>query len=177
MASIDEFKAQLIGGGARANQFRITFATPPSVATGLDLRKMSFLVKSTSMPGQTLGEVAVPFRGRTLYLAGDRSYEAWTTSVYNDTDFMVRTGIELWLNALNNETSNTAQVTNPSEYQVDLTIEQLDRSGDTLKTMILTNCFPLSTTAIEFSSDAVTEIESFDISWRFSGYKSSGVSF
>ena len=55
MATIDEFKAQLTGGGARANQFRVTMNTPGAIATGLDVRKTSFLVKSAALPGQNNG--------------------------------------------------------------------------------------------------------------------------
>ena len=44
MAQIDDFKANLIGGGARANQFRVTITPPPGIAIGLDVRRASFLV-------------------------------------------------------------------------------------------------------------------------------------
>ena len=59
MATLDEFKANLIGGGARANQFRVTFNTPGAIATGLDVRKASFLIKAAALPGQTIGEIAI----------------------------------------------------------------------------------------------------------------------
>ena len=45
MAQIDDFKAQLIGGGARSNQFRVTITPPAGIATGLDVRRASFLCK------------------------------------------------------------------------------------------------------------------------------------
>ena len=68
MANIDDFKANLIGGGARANQFRVTITPPPGIAIGLDVRKTSFLVRSSNLPAQTLGEITVPFRGRNIYI-------------------------------------------------------------------------------------------------------------
>ena len=43
MANIDDFKANLIGGGARANQFRVTITPPSGIAIGLDVRRL-FLV-------------------------------------------------------------------------------------------------------------------------------------
>ena len=46
MTTLDEFKANLIGGGARVNQFRVTFNTLNAIATGLDTRKASFLIKA-----------------------------------------------------------------------------------------------------------------------------------
>ena len=79
MALIDDFKANLIGGGARANQFRVTITPPSGIAIGLDVRRASFLVRASNLPAQTLGEIAIPFRGRQIYIAGDRSFEdAWT---------------------------------------------------------------------------------------------------
>ena len=81
MALIDDFKANLIGGGARANQFRVTITPPSGIAIGLDVRRASFLARGTNLPAQTLGEIAVPFRGRQIYIAGDRTFdETWTTT-------------------------------------------------------------------------------------------------
>jgi hypothetical protein len=70
MANIDDFKANLIGGGARANQYRVTITPPPGIAIGLDVRRTSFLVTATNLPAQTLAEIAIPFRGRNIYIAG-----------------------------------------------------------------------------------------------------------
>ena len=84
MANIDDFKANLIGGGARANQFRVTITPPPGIAIGLDVRRASFLVTASQLPASTLGEIAVPFRGRNIYVSGDRpAPEPWTTTFYN----------------------------------------------------------------------------------------------
>ena len=71
MANIDDFKANLIGGGARANQFRVTITPPSGIAIGLDVRRASFLATASSLPASTLGEIEVPFRGRTIYVSGD----------------------------------------------------------------------------------------------------------
>ena len=141
MATLDEFKANLIGGGARANQFRVTFNTPGAIATGLDVRKASFLIKAAALPGQTIAEIAVPFRGRNLYIAGDREFETWETTVINDTDFNIRNAMERWLNAINDTVTNTG-LSNVADYTADLTVEQLDRDDTVLKSYILRNCMP-----------------------------------
>ena len=54
MAQIDDFKANLIGGGARANQYRVTVTPPPGIAIGLDVSRTSFLVTAASLPGEPL---------------------------------------------------------------------------------------------------------------------------
>ena len=176
MATLDEFKANLIGGGARANQFRVTFNTPGAIATGLDVRKASFLIKAAALPGQTLGEIAVPFRGRNLYIAGDREFETWETTVINDTDFNVRNAMERWLNAINDLATNTG-LSNVADYTADLTVEQLDRDDTVLKSYILRNCMPQGTGAIELSYETTNAIEEFTVTWRYSHFEASSVNF
>ena len=111
MANIDDFKANLIGGGARANQYRVTITPPPGIAIGLDVRRTSFLVSGAQLPASTLGEIAVPFRGRTIYVSGDRpAPETWATTFMNDTDFMIRNAMERWQNGINDYANNTGVV-------------------------------------------------------------------
>ena len=176
MATLDEFKANLIGGGARANQFRVTFNTPGAIATGLDIRKASFLIKAAALPGQTIGEIAIPFRGRNLYIAGDREFEVWETTVINDTDFNVRNAMERWLNAINDLATNTG-LSNVADYTADLTVEQLDRDDTVLKSYILRNCMPQGTGAIELSYETTNAIEEFTVTWRYSHFEASSVNF
>ena len=124
MAAIDDFKANLIGGGARANQFRVTITPPPGIAIGLDVRRASFLVTASNLPQSQLGEIAVPFRGRNIYVTGDRpAPDTWTVTFYNDTDFMIRNAMERWHNGINDFANNTG-VTTPADYQTDLFVEQ-----------------------------------------------------
>ena len=176
MATIDEFKANLVGGGARANQFRITFNTPGAIATGLDVRRTSFLTRTGQLPGATIGEVAVTFRGRSLFLAGDREFEQWTTTVLNDTDFMIRNAMERWQNAMNDFQANTG-LSNVADYTADLTVEQLDRDDTVLKSYILRNCMPQGTGAIELSYETANAIEEFTVTWRYSHFEASSVNF
>ena len=175
MAAIDDFKANLIGGGARANQFRVTITPPPGIAIGLDVRRASFLVTASNLPASTLGEVAVPFRGRNIYVAGDRpAPEAWTTTFFNDTDFMVRNAMERWHNGINNFADNTG-VTNAADFQTDLFVEQLDRDDTILKTYIFRNAFPTSVGQIDLTNEETTTIETFEVQWRYQHFEPSSV--
>ena len=177
MANIDDFKANLIGGGARANQFRVTITPPPGIAIGLDVRRSSFLVTASILPASTLGEIAVPFRGRSIYVTGDRpDPETWSTTFYNDTDFMIRNAMERWQNGINDYANNTG-VTAASDYQTDLFVEQLDRDDTVLKTYIFRSAYPLTIGDIALSSAEAGEIETFEVTWRYQHYEPSGVSF
>ena len=177
MANIDDFKANLIGGGARGNQFRVTITPPAGIAIGLDVRRTSFLVKSASLPSRAITEIPLKFRGRTIYMAGDATEpEAWTTTFVNDTDFMIKNAIERWSNGINDFALNTG-VVSPADYQTDLTVDQLDRDDTVLKTYILKNCWPTTTgAAIELSMDTESTIEEFSVTWRYQYFDSSGVS-
>ena len=175
MAAIDDFKANLIGGGARANQYRVTITPPPGIAIGLDVRRASFLVTASILPASTLGEIAVPFRGRNIYVAGDRpAPEPWSTTFFNDTDFMVRNAMERWHNGINNFADNTG-VTNAADFQTDLFVEQLDRDDTILKTYIFRNAFPSSIGQIDLTNEETTTIETFEVSWRYQHFEPSSV--
>jgi hypothetical protein len=173
--SIDAFKSRLQGGGARANQFRVIMTTPTSgIASGLDTNTTSFLVRTASLPGQTITEIPVNFRGRQLFLAGDRTFETWSTTVFNDTDFMIRNAIERWMNGINDLSESTG-LSNVADYTADLFVDQLDRNDQAIKTYVLKNCWPTVISPIELNMDTVSEIETFDITWRYTSFIASSV--
>ena len=177
MANIDDFKANLIGGGARANQFRVTVTPPSGIAIGLDVRRASFLVTASILPASTLGEIAVPFRGRNIYVSGDRpAPDTWSVTFYNDTDFMIRNAMERWQNGINDYAENTG-VTSPADYQTDLFVEQLDRDDTVLKSYIFRNSYPLTVAQIDLSSAEAGELETFEVTWRYQHFEPSRVSF
>ena len=177
MAAIDDFKANLIGGGARANQYRVTVTSPPGIAIGLDVRRASFLVTASNLPAQTLAEIAIPFRGRSIYIAGDRSFEeTWTTTFINDTDFMIRNAMERWSNGINDLAAGTGVIA-PADYQTDLTVEHLDRDDTVLKSYIFRSAWPTSVSAIELTNEAAGAMETFDVTWRYQHFEASGVNF
>ena len=166
MANINDFKATLKGGGARANQFQVTLPFPGFAAVGGETRVMSFLCKATHLPGMTLGEVPVPFRGRNLYIAGDRSFEAWTTTVFNDTDFLIRNALERWMNTINSLSDNSG-LENPSDYQVDAYVDQLDRAGQVIKAYTFRGLWPLTLGNIDLAADTNDAVEEFEVTYRY----------
>ena len=173
--TINDFKANLIGGGARANQFRVTIFSPPGISIGLDLTKTSFLCRAASLPSMALPEIAIPFRGRSIYIAGDREFgDPWTTTFMNDTDFGIRNAMERWSNGINHLELTTG-VIHPSEYQADLIVEHLDRDDTILKSYIFRDAWPTEITAIDLTSDAADAIEEFDVTWRYQHFEPSGL--
>ena len=177
MGNIADFKANLIGGGARANQFRVTLTPPSGIAIGLDVRRTSFLVTAANLPAIEMNFFEVPFRGRVIHYPGDRPAAGdWETTFYNDTDFMIKTAMERWSNGINDFALNTG-TSNPADYQTDLNVEQLDRDDTILKSYILRNCFPTTIGEIALSNDNQDAIETFDVTWKYQHLEASGVNF
>ena len=176
--NINDFKANITGGLARANQFRVIITAPVGIAIGLDVSKTSFLCKGANLPSTTITEIAIPFRGRNIYIAGDRAApEPWETTFYNDTDFMIKNAIEKWSNGINDWIS-TQGVVAPADYQTDLTVEQLDRDETVLKTYIFRSAWPTTSGAqIDLTSDEATAGEEFAVSWRYQHFEASEVNF
>ena len=98
MANVSDFISKLKGGGARNNQFKVTMPFPGFAAVGGETESMAFLCQATNLPQSELGELAVNFRGRPIYMAGDRTFQTWSTTIINDTDFLIRNAIERWSN-------------------------------------------------------------------------------
>ena len=107
---VDDFKSKIRGGGARPNLFKATVNFPTYAAGDVELT--SFMCKGAQLPASVTNVIDVPFRGRQLKVAGDRTFEPWTVTIINDTDFAVRDSMERWLNGINNHKAN-AGLTNP----------------------------------------------------------------
>ena len=166
---VDDFKSKLRGGGARPNLFKATVNFPGYA--GGDVELTSFLCKTAQLPASVMNVMEVPFRGRQLKMAGDRTFEPWTVTILNDTDFTIRNAMERWMNGINAHQANTG-LSNPVDYQADLVIEQLDRSGDTLKTYNFRGCFPTNVSAIDVSYETVDTIEEFTVEFQIQYWES-----
>src|SRR5210317_414541 len=156
---VDDFKSKLRGGGARPNLFQATVNFP--AYAGGDVELTSFLCEAAQLPASTMGLVTVPFRGRQLKIAGDRTFEPWTVTVINDTDFTVRDSMERWMNGMNAHSANTGLV-NPIDYQADLIVDQLDRDESVIKRYNFRGAFPITVGSISLDYDTRDQIEVFD---------------
>ena len=166
MANINDFKAKLAGGGARANQFKVTMPFPGYAQVGGEIEYLAFLCRATTIPDMTIGIVNVPFRGRNIKIAGDRTIAEWSVTAYNDTNFKLRNAFERWQNGINNMTDNEG-LTNPVDYQVDAFVDHLDRNGNTIKSYTLRGCFPTVIQEIPLTYDEATVIEQFDVTFAY----------
>ena len=171
MANINDFKAKLAGGGARSNQFKVTMPFPGYAQVGGEIEDLAFLCRATTIPAMNVGVVEVPFRGRKIYIGGDRTFEPWSIVVLNDTNFKIRNAMERWQNGINNMSDNEG-LTNPVDYQVDCFVDHLDRNGNTIKSYTLRGLFPTGISAIDLNYDEQAAVEEFTVEFRYQYFES-----
>jgi hypothetical protein len=190
--TIDKFKTQMKGGGARSNLFEVSFGSQingtPTTTTGnatvfsnLGLDQYSsddlMLIKSAGLPASTITEIPVPFRGRTLKIAGDRTFDIWSITVINDTDFKWRSFFERWMNYIVKVSDGSGTI-NPSDYMADMNVAQLSRGNYTglnnssggstsainqLRKYVIHGAFPTNVSQIDLSYNNENEIEEFTV--------------
>jgi len=172
MANIADFKAQMLGGGARANQFRVELTFPTYVTAGAAVGLQSqFLCKAAQLPASVIENIPVQYRGRAVNFAGEKTFQPWTVTVYNDTTFNIRNAMEKWSDGVQNH-SQTNGRTNPRDYQVDLRVHQLDRNGAIVKSYKFHDAYPTSVGAIGLDYDTVNQMEIFDVEFTYNYWTS-----
>ena len=183
--TLSQFKSKLIGGGTRPNLFEVSIPTFPSAiseawSAGDDSENgiFKFLCKATALPASNLGSIEIPFRGRTLKVAGDRTFDDWTVTIINDEDFKLRTAFERWSNVMSRLDDATG-VTNPTSYMTDGYVQQLGRGGtiaagsndggesSVLRSYKFFDVFPITVAEIALSYDTTDQLEEFDVTFRY----------
>ena len=204
---ISEFKTKLINGGARPNLFLVRLNFPTTLSEIADIgqveasniltERAEFLVKTAQLPASTIGTIDVPFRGRMLKVAGDRTFEPWSVTVVNDGEFGIRKAFETWSRGINALTENVSQLgygdDNPG-YCVDLEVFQLSRDGktpnktpqaitaggvdgmDVVRSYKFYDAWPSSLSAIDLSYESNDQIEEFTVEFQYNYYETSNPS-
>lgn len=166
MASLQQFKGQF-EGGARPTLYNVSLVFPVGVADNSATEKMSFMCKGAQLPGISTGVIEVPYMGRTVKLAGDRQFQPITLTVINDTNWVIRNAFERWFNLMNQHAENVGAV-RPSEYQVDMVIDQLGRDGKVIASYTMVGAFPSDLAPIELGFDQIDTIEEWTTTIEYS---------
>ena len=173
LRTISDFKSKLKGGGARPNLFEVELTFPSIVGVQDEnevIENSRFLVKAANLPASTIANIDIPFRGRILKIAGDRTFETWTITVLNDTSFSIRSAFEKWMNTINKLNDGTGE-TDPALYQVDAKVHQLDREGRTLRKYVFKDVFPTNISAIDLSYETTDTIQEFTVEMQVHFYE------
>ncbi len=177
--TIVDFRGKMTGGGARSNLFEVNIKYPDNISglIGDATGEGEFLIKAAEIPASNIGNIPVPFRGRVLPVAGDRTFDPWTVTVINDTNFVIRDAMEKWSNSIND--IQTAQGTlNPEDYQTVATVSQLSRGGksesdkiDVLRQYIFSGIYPNVVSSIPLDYGATDQIEEFQVTFNYLFYE------
>ena len=186
--TIDKFKSRLTGGIARPNLFEVVLAFPDGTVdesvSDID-PKTRFLVKAAALPASNIAPISVPFRGRQLKIAGDRTFDEWTITVINDTDFAIRGSFERWMNSISKVSDNAGNI-NPEDYTKDAYVYQLGRSGvdagsqssqanmPILRTYKFYSVFPTNVSQIDLSYDSSDAVEEFTVTLQVQWWEADG---
>ena len=177
--NINDFRGQLTQGGARPALFEVQLSGPSGgLGGGADVDlifKSPFMVRTAQLPAQNIGQIVVPYFGRQIKLAGNRTFEDWTTTVINDEDFKIRNAVEIWQERINSHEANLREfgTNNPADYRGQATVTQFSKNGQRLRTYKFVGFYPQNISAIELSWDA-DSVEEFSITWAYDYWTVSG---
>ena len=163
MSNLNTFVQNLAGGGARANQYEIQITGSP-VPNGT----FSFLCRSAQIPGMTVGEVPVAYRGRQIFVAGDRTYDAWTVTVFSDTAWSLRSSFETWSDKIAEMDESIKGAVAPNDYYGVAQVKQFDRAGGQPRaTYMLSDVWPTTVDPIDLAYDTNDAVMEFSVTLRF----------
>jgi len=171
--NINQIKAQLTGGGARQSLFSCQFNNPANSVSNV---KTQFMIKAASIPEVRLGNIQVPYFGRKVNLAGDRTYEAWQVTVINDEDFLIRNGLEAWSNKINSFEGNLRNFggASPLLYKSNATVSQYGKTGNVIREYTFHGIYPADISAIALDWNTTDQIEEFNVSFLYDYWEVTG---
>ncbi len=188
--TISQFKSKLVGGGVRPNLFEVQVNFPDGVDLGIqadgggefDGDRFRFLCKAASLPASNVGNIDIPFRGRTLKVAGDRTVDDWSITVINDVDFGHRRAFEAWAQNIA-QYGDSSGLTDPSDYMGQATVYQLGRNDASqqgenspatnskiLAQYKFVDIWPTTVDAMELSYDTGDTIQEFGVTLKVQYY-------
>jgi hypothetical protein len=168
--NINSFKQNgLVYGGARPSLFSVNLSVPSTI--GIDIvsvDKFRFLCRSAELPESTVAPIEIPYFGRKIKVAGDRTFGDWSVTVMNDEDFSVRSMFETWSNAMNRLVSNVRDPSiNQEQYKTDLEVIQYGKDGTEIRSYAFIGAFPTSISSIPVSWDSQSQIEEFSVTFSY----------
>jgi hypothetical protein len=170
---VNEIRSQLVAGGARNSLFQVTFNNPANSSASL---KVPFLCRAAQIPASNLGTIEVPYYGRKIKLAGDRTFDSWSVTVINDEDFAIRNAIEEWSNKINTFQGNLRafSASSPSLYKATAEVTQFSKTGIPLRTYQFNGIYPESVSTIDLDWSSTDSIEEFGVTFQYDWWVVSG---
>ena len=171
--SVNEIRSQLTLGGARNTLFQVTIQNP---ANGVADIKVPFMARAAQIPSSDLGVIEVPYFGRKIKLAGDRTFGEWAVTIINDEDFLIRNAMEQWSNQINSLRGNlrTFGAASPSLYKANAQVTQFSKTGVPVRTYTFNGIFPQAISTIDLDWNSTDQIEEFVVSFQYDWWEVTG---
>ena len=145
--NVSNFKSNLINDGARGTLFDVSITF-----NGQTVPNVEFRCKAAQLPASTLGIIEVPYFGRKVKVAGDRTFADWTVTIINDESFTTRNYFESWSNQINQHVENNRAA---QPYVGDATVTQYDKAGNDIQQYYFKNMWPSEIGAIDLSWEKI----------------------
>jgi hypothetical protein len=170
--NINDLRSQLTFGGAKPSLFQVQITNP---ANGVADIKVPFMVKAAAIPSSAMSTIEVPYFGRRIKVAGDRTFAEWTVTVINDEDFLIRNAMEQWMASINSHQGNITSFASasPLQYKAQAQITQYSKTGVPLRVYNFNGLFPTEISAIEMNWEA-SAIEEFTVTFQYDWWNVSG---
>ena len=170
--NINEIRSQLALGGARQSLFQVTIQNPANATADL---KVPFLVKTAQLPASTLGIIEVPYFGRQIKVAGNRTYAEWAPTIINDEDMSIRNAMEQWNHSINSVQGNLRATggSAPSLYKASAQVTQFSKTGEILRVYDFVGLYPSEVSTIDMAWDAET-IQEYTVTFQYDYWQVSG---
>jgi len=173
--NVNQFRTQLQGDGARPNLFEVRLNFPAYAQGGaVAAAKSSFMVKTAALPGSTVGMVTVPYFGREVKVAGNRTFADWSVTIINDEDFFIRSAMEAWVRGINENVTNlrSNRARTSQQYGVDATVIQYGKDGRQLKSYKFVGMFPTDIAQIDLDWGSNDTIEEYTVNFAYQYWES-----
>jgi hypothetical protein len=165
--NINDMKSSLKGGGARPNLFDVQISFPGSIRSLVSQQNdVTFKVEAAQIPQSTVGLIQVPYFGRFMKYAGDRTFQPWQVNVINDEDFKLRHALESWSNSINEMIGNKRKL-NAADYKQTAYVQQYSKTGRVIRTYKFDGIFPVSVGEINLEWSPNDQIERFAVVFEF----------
>ena len=167
--NVNQFRSTLVNDGARPSLFEVVMSLPPILGAAPLTNDIIFRVRSTSLPGDGISQIVVPYFGREIKIAGTRTFPDWSFTIIQDEDFVARKNLELWLNYINGHVTN---LRNPlasaaSSYQADGYVRQYGKTGTLLRMYQMVGCFPTDVAPIDLDWATGDSIEEYQVTFAY----------
>ena len=175
--NISEIQSRLRGGGARPNLFEVHITNPVQSAFDTDL---SFLCRAAQMPASSIGTLEVPYFGRKVKLAGDRTFAEWTVTIMNEENMSIRNAMELWSNKINGHVSNIrglapgSILASESGYKSDATVTHFAKHGGPNRAYRFVGLWPSEISPIDLDWSTTDTLEEYTVTFQYDLWTSSG---